>query len=90
MTVLASTPFSDSPYQLPVEGNPGTVPDPGLMPNSPHAAAGMRTEPRPSVPCATGTSAAATAAADPPDEPPGVRRRSHGLRVMPNALSVNG
>ena len=29
---------------------------------------------------------AATAAALPPDEPPGVRVRSHGLRVRPNAL----
>ena len=50
----------------------------------------MRTEPSPSVPWATGTIADATAAAAPPDEPPAVRRGSHGLRAMPNALSVNG
>jgi hypothetical protein len=47
----------------------------------PHAAAGMRSEPPVSVPVASGTIRAASAAADPPDEPPGVRARSHGLRV---------
>ena len=44
----------------------------------------MRIEPPPSLPCATGTMPAATAAAAPPEEPPGVRSRSHGLRVGPN------
>src|ERR1700753_1143257 len=54
-------------------------------------AAGMRIEPAPSEPTATGTTPAATAAADPPDEPPGVCPGCHGLRVMPNAgPSVNG
>ena len=33
------------------------------------------------VACATGTNPPATAAAEPPDEPPGVRSGSHGLRV---------
>ena len=33
---------------------------------------------------------AATAAALPPDEPPGVRAVSHGLRVMASASSVVG
>jgi hypothetical protein len=60
------------------------------MLNSPHTAAGIRSEPSPSFPCATGTIADATAAAAPPDDPPGVRRRSHGLRATPKALSVNG
>ena len=45
----------------------------------------MRTEPPPSLPCATGTMPAATAAAAPPDEPPGVRCRSQGLRVGPKS-----
>jgi hypothetical protein len=44
----------------------------------------MRTEPPPSLPWATGTIPEATAAAAPPDEPPGVRSRSQGLRVGPN------
>lgn len=41
----------------------------------------MRSEPPPSLPCATGTSPAATAAALPPLDPPGVRVGSQGLRV---------
>ena len=43
----------------------------------------MRTLPAPSVPTLTGPMPAATAAAVPPDEPPGVLLKSHGLRVMP-------
>jgi hypothetical protein len=40
---------------------------------------------------ATGTIPAATAAAEPPDDPPGVRSTSHGLCVAPNrAGSVIG
>ncbi len=38
-----------------------------------------------SVPIASGTASAATAAADPPDEPPGTRVGSHGLRTGPKA-----
>src|SRR5438093_10704917 len=43
----------------------------------------MRIEPPPSVPMWSGPSPAAAAAEAPPDEPPGVRSRSHGLRVGP-------
>ena len=46
----------------------------------------MRVEPPPSLAVQKGTSPAATAAADPPLEPPGVRVRSHGLRVVPHAF----
>src|SRR6266851_5825582 len=42
-------------------------------------------EPPVSVPMPSGAWYAATAAADPPDEPPGTRVRSHGLRDGPNA-----
>src|SRR4051794_12681638 len=56
------------------------------MPNRPENAAGMRVEPPPSLAVQKGTSPAATAAADPPLEPPGVRDGSHGLRVVPHAL----
>ena len=38
-----------------------------------------------SLPSVAGTSPAATAAALPPLEPPGMRSKSHGLRVTPNA-----
>ena len=51
----------------------------------------MRIEPAPSAATAAGTRPAATAAADPPLEPPGVRSVSHGLRVTPQVIdSVNG
>ena len=45
--------------------------------------AGMRIEPPPSPPLAMGSRPPATAAAEPPEEPPGVRSGSHGLRVVP-------
>ena len=48
----------------------------------------MRSEPPPSPPVAIGARYAATAAAAPPLEPPGVRVVSHGLvPVMPSPLS---
>ena len=57
----------------------------------PQQAAGRRIEPPPSVPSASGPWPLATAAAAPPDEPPGVRARFHGFRVTPNSgLSVKG
>jgi hypothetical protein len=56
-----------------------------LRPTTPHSAAGWRIEPPVSVPSAHGARPAATAAALPPDEPPGTRSRSHGLRTGPNA-----
>ena len=49
----------------------------------PQSAAGWRIEPPVSVPSAHGASLAATAAALPPEEPPGTRPRSHGLRTGP-------
>ena len=52
-------------------------------PNSPQHEAGIRTEPPPSEPCAAATIPAATAAPDPPDDPPEVRSRFQGLRVGP-------
>src|SRR5436853_128984 len=56
------------------------------MPTIPHRLAGWRMDPPVSVPRETGASHAATAAADPPDDPPGIRSRSHGLRVVKYAL----
>ena len=58
----------------------------GFMPTRPQNAAGMRVDPPPSLAVAIGTRPAATAAADPPLEPPGVRFWPHGLRVTPHAL----
>ena len=58
----------------------------GLRPTSPQHAAGMRVDPPPSLAWAIGTMPAATAVAEPPDEPPLVRAGSHGLRVGPKRL----
>src|SRR6478736_487632 len=55
------------------------------MPTTPHSEAGWRTEPPVSDPSASGANSAATAAAEPPLDPPGTRARSWGLRVGPNA-----
>ena len=43
----------------------------------------MRMEPPPSVACAIGTMPDATAAAEPPLDPPALCARFHGLRVGP-------
>ena len=56
-----------------------------MRPTTPQSAAGWRIDPPVSDPSASGTIRAATAAADPPLEPPGVRSGAHGLRVGPNA-----
>jgi hypothetical protein len=62
-----------------------------LSPTSPQQEAGIRIEPPPSLAWATGTMPAATAAPEPPEEPPGVRLVSQGLRVGPNRRgSVTG
>ena len=58
-----------------------TQPWRGLKPTTPQNEAGRITEPAVCVPYATGTMPAATAAADPLDEPPGVRSGSCGLTV---------
>src|SRR5882672_7455910 len=57
----------------------------GLRPTSPQKPAGVRVEPPPSLAVANGTMPDATAAAEPPLEPPGVRSGFHGLRVTPSA-----
>ena len=56
------------------------------MPVSPVSAAGWRIEPPVSVPVAAVTSRAATAAAEPPEEPPGTQSDCHGLRTGPYQL----
>ena len=70
-------------------GYSGIRPWVGLKPTIPQKEAGMRTLPPPSVPTETGPIPAATAAAEPPEDPPAVSRGSTGLRVMPcRGLSV--
>ncbi len=55
----------------------------GFSPTSPLMLAGIRIEPPPSLAWATGTMPDATAAPEPPDDPPGVWSVFHGLRVAP-------
>ena len=75
VTVVASTPAAAVwPYRVPFRS--GMRPKDGLWPTRPQNPAGVRVEPPPSLAVANGTSPAATAAADPPLEPPGVRLRS--------------
>src|SRR5690606_19205373 len=91
-TVREITPSTAAPWNCSDTSGPeGTSPRPGLRPNRPHQEAGIRIEPPPSLAAATGTIPAATAAAEPPEEPPGERLRSHGLWVGPKASgSVTG
>jgi len=56
-----------------------------LRPTTPQSAAGCRIDPPVSDPSAIGVRLEATAAADPPLEPPGIRSSAHGLRTGPNA-----
>src|SRR2546423_12969272 len=72
-------------------GDHDTRPRVGLRPKSPQHDAGMRIEPPPSLPCASETIPEATAAPLPPDDPPGVRLVSYGLRHGPKRSgSVTG
>jgi len=55
----------------------------GFIPTTPQSAAGWRIEPPVSVPSEQGANPPATTAADPPEEPPGTRTGSQGLRTSP-------
>ena len=86
-TVRVSTCSQSSPPASSSRCGPtGTQPRLGFNPTRPHTAAGTRMEPPESVPCAIGTSPAATAAAAPPLDPPGLRPRSQGFRVGPRQV----
>ncbi len=82
-------PAATSPVHTCSSGSNDTRPRCGFNPNSPVLAAGIRIDPAPSVPIAPPTNPAATAAADPPLDPPGECSRDHGFRVTPaHELSV--
>ena len=85
-TLRDTTRSLEAPSQTsPQAGPTDTRPRDGRKPNKPQHAAGIRIDPPPSLAPAIGTIPAATAAAEPPLDPPGVRSRSQGLRVNPNA-----
>src|ERR671919_37865 len=83
-TVVVSSPHTA--VSDPVGPGWGMRPWLGLNPTRPQNAAGIRVGPPPSLAVATGTRPAATAAALPPLDPPGVRSGSQGLRAAPNTL----
>src|SRR5215468_6300458 len=75
---------TEAPLQpSPASGPAGLRARVGLSPKRPHAEAGMRIDPPPSVACAIGSIPAVTAAAAPPLDPPALSPRLHGLRVAP-------
>ena len=77
---LTTWPIDSPPQPSPASGAIEMRARVGLSPNRPQQDAGMRIEPPPSVACATGSMPATTAAAAPPDEPPGECSRFQGLR----------
>src|SRR5258706_15157039 len=64
-------------------GHTGTRPNWPLMPARPVKQHGMRIEPPPSVPSASGVTPPATDAAAPALDPPAVFARFHGVRGTP-------
>ena len=80
-TVRPIGPDVARPTGSPYIGAELTRPRLGFRPTRPQQPAGIRIEPPPSEPCASGTSPAATAAPAPPLEPPAVRVRSQGVRA---------
>ncbi len=80
-TFRASGPLADRPARSGIIGASDTRPRLGLIPTRPHAAAGIRIDPAPSLPWASGASPAATAAAAPPLDPPADLVTSQGVRA---------
>src|SRR6266498_4484366 len=88
-TVRASGPLIDRPVRSGTSGAWEIRPREGLIPKRPHTLDGIRIDPPPSLPRATGARPAATAAAAPPLDPPADRDRSQGVRAGgPTSVSV--
>src|SRR5207249_8689705 len=83
-TVRAIGPSTESVPNGVSDGPCATRPGLGRMPTTPQKPAGVRRLPPRSEPVASHTCPLASAAAEPPEEPPQVRVVSHGLRVSPN------
>ena len=82
-TVRVSGPTRDQSSR-PQAPATGMRPDGGRYPTTPQQEAGTRIEPPMSEPVAHGVMPDATAAADPPLEPPTSKAGFHGLRVTPH------
>ena len=76
-----STEITDQPSgRASLPTNPGD----GRKPTTPHSAAGMRSEPPVSEPVHSGSRSHASAAAEPPEEPPALSAGLNGLPVAPH------
>ena len=84
LTVEAMGPTTSRVREIGTTPSSGQRPIVGRKPTTPQSAAGMRMEPPVSVPSATGRIPAATAAADPPLEPPATRSALCGFRTGPD------
>src|SRR6185369_8149442 len=85
-TVVPSTPTLSSDDAKATSPKRLTRPYVGFTPTMPQNAAGWRTDPPVSEPSAMETMPDATAAAEPPDEPPGTRSGAMGFFVGPYTL----
>src|ERR1700742_832611 len=83
-TLFVTTLSTERPLVESVASGPCVIrPRETFRPTRPQFDAGRRIDPPPSVACAIGTMPAATHAAEPPEEPPGVCARFHGLCAGP-------
>src|SRR3981081_2291543 len=80
-TPAANTPAVSSDQEKHFMPTVGSRRNEGLKPTMPQKAAGRMTEPAVWLPIPIGTMPAATAAAEPEDDPPGVWAGLRGLRV---------
>src|SRR3990170_2801168 len=83
-TCSVARPCHTSPTSGPVGVRPGGV----LSANRPQPAPGIRSDPPPPPPPASGTIRAATAAAEPPLDPPGVRLPAPRVPVGPQGAGL--
>ena len=86
----ASGPLVPRPTGSPYIGDPEITPRVGLKPTRPQQLAGIRIEPPPSDPWASGTSPPATAVAAPPLDPPAIRLVSYGVTAGGAITSGSG
>src|SRR3989338_5067125 len=84
-TVLAKGPIWSNDDAMATRPEREMAPYVGFMPTSPQKLAGWRTEPAVSEPKAPNALPMASAAAEPPEEPPGTRVSSYGFLVTPYA-----
>src|SRR6516164_697822 len=88
-TPAANRPTVSSVHEKHLTPTVGNIRYDGLIAATPQKEAGRITEPAVCVPSASGTMPAATAAAEPDDDPPGVCSLFQGLTVAPGCRQAN-